>query len=211
MIGQVKEAGATFWPGIFVAKETLATAYPDAKGQAYFLSLEPGTSSRDYAKSLESALVTASAESLQKVLDDQQATSNAFMLVFQGFMGLGLIVGIAALGVVASRAVVERRQQIGMLRAIGYKRGMVALSFLLESGFVAASGVLLGLLLGVSLSWVLFTSGSVGQESKDAGFTVPWLSLAGISVLAFGASMLMTFLPARSASRVPVAEALRYE
>ncbi len=211
VIGQVKEAGATFWPGIFVAKETLATAYPDAKGQAYFLSLEPGTSSRDYAKSLESALVTASAESLQKVLDDQQATSNAFMLVFQGFMGLGLIVGIAALGVVASRAVVERRQQIGMLRAIGYKRGMVALSFLLESGFVAASGVLLGLLLGVSLSWVLFTSGSVGQESKDAGFTVPWLSLAGISVLAFGASMLMTFLPARSASRVPVAEALRYE
>lgn len=211
VIGQVKEAGDNFWGGIFVGKETLQEAYPDARGQAYFLALEPGTSSREYAKTLEAALVTASAESLQKVLDDQQATSNAFMLVFQGFMGLGLIVGIAALGVVASRAVVERRQQIGMLRAIGYKRGMVALSFLFESGFVAGSGVLLGLFLGVSLSWVLFTSGSVGEEAKGAGFAVPWLNLAGISVLAFGASMIMTFLPARSASRVPVAEALRYE
>lgn len=211
VIGQAKEAGEIFWDGIFVAKETVLKAYPDAKGQAYYIALEPGTNSRDYAKSLEAALVTASAESLQKILDDQQATSNAFMLVFQGFMGLGLIVGIAALGVVASRAVVERRQQIGMLRAIGYKRGMVALSFLFESGFVAASGVLLGLFLGVSLSWVLFTSGSVGEEAKNAGFAVPWLNLAGISGLAFGASMLMTFLPARSASRVPVAEALRYE
>ena len=53
-------------------------------------------------------------------------------------MGLGLVVGIAALAVVASRAVVERRQQIGMLRAIGYQRGMVALSFLFESGFIAS-------------------------------------------------------------------------
>ena len=33
-----------------------------------------------------------------------------------GFMGLGLIAGIAALGVIAARAVVERRQQIGMPR-----------------------------------------------------------------------------------------------
>lgn len=211
VIGQAKEAGEIFWNGMFVPLETHKEAYPDAKGQAFYLSLGPGVGSRQYARTLEAALVTASAESLQKVLDDQQATSNAFMLVFQGFMGLGLIVGIAALGVVASRAVVERRQQIGMLRAIGYKRGMVALSFLFESGFVAASGVLLGLLLGVSLSWVLFTSGSVGEESKNAGFTVPWLNLAGVSALAFGASMLMTFLPARSASRVPIAEALRYE
>jgi len=40
---------------------------------------------------------------------------------------------------------------------------------------------------------------------------VPWLDLAVISGIAFLSSMLMTFLPARSASRVPVAEALRYE
>ena len=51
-------------------------------------------------------------------------------------MGLGLVVGVAAVGVIAFRTVVERRQQIGMLRAIGYKRSTVALSFMMESSFV---------------------------------------------------------------------------
>ena len=52
-------------------------------------------------------------------------------------MGLGLIVGVAALGVISARAVVERRQQIGVLRAIGFRRRMVQAAFLLESSFVA--------------------------------------------------------------------------
>ena len=98
-----------------------------------------------------------------------------------------------------------------MLRAIGYQRGMVALSFLFESGFIALSGILLGLTLGLSLAWVLFTQGEIGTESEGATFVVPWLNLAIICAIAFGASMLMTYLPARAASRVPIAEALRYE
>ena len=40
-------------------------------------------------------------------------------------MGLGLVVGVAALGVISARSVVERRQQIGVLRAIGFRRRMV--------------------------------------------------------------------------------------
>ena len=59
-------------------------------------------------------------------------------------MGLGLIVGVAALGVISARAVVERRQQIGMLRAIGFRRGMIQLSFLLESSFIALTAIVVG-------------------------------------------------------------------
>jgi putative ABC transport system permease protein len=160
---------------------------------------------------IEAALVQASAESLDKLLDDQQAASGAFLLLFQGFMGLGLVVGIAALGVIAFRAVVERRQQIGMLRAIGYQRSMVAWSFLLESGMVALSGILMGLVMGVSFAWVLWTSGGIDEQSGATPFTVPWLQVAVICGIGLGASLLMTYFPARAASRVAVAEALRYE
>ena len=125
-------------------------------------------------------------------------------------MGLGLVVGIAALGVIAFRAVVERRQQIGMLRAIGYQRSMVALSFLFESGFVALSGIAMGLIMGVSFSWVLWTFGEVDDQAGGA-FSVPWLQLGVICGIALVASLLMTYFPARAASHVPVAEALRYE
>ncbi|MGE3075640.1 MAG: ABC transporter permease [Dehalococcoidia bacterium] len=219
VIAQVKESGDTFFgladpnglSGIVTSKSTVLDVFPQSKGQRYYLKLAPGTDAKAYAKSIEAGLVQASATSLQQLLDDQQALQNGFLLVFQGFMGLGLIVGIAALAVIASRAVVERRQQIGMLRAIGYQRGMVALSFLFESGFIALSGIFLGLSLGLSLAWALFISGEFGEESRNIDFVVPWLNLLVICGIAFIASMFMTFLPARAASKVPVAEALRYE
>jgi putative ABC transport system permease protein len=220
VVGQLKSAGDTFFSlgsqnqglgGVVIAKPTLLQAFPDSKNQRFYLALKPGTNGKAYAKQVEATLVQASSDSLQKLLDDQQSVQNGFLLVFQGFMGLGLIVGIAALGVVASRAVVERRQQIGMLRAIGYQRGMIALSFLFESGFIALSGILLGLGLGLSLAWVLFTSGNFGPESKGVTFLVPWTELGVVGGLAFVAAMITTYLPARAASRVAVAEALRYE
>ncbi|MCA9824735.1 MAG: FtsX-like permease family protein [Dehalococcoidia bacterium] len=210
VIGQVDDSSALFFSAIITSLDTLESIYPDASTQAWYVKLDGGTDSRAYALTIESALFQASAESFDKLIDDQQAASAGFLLLFQGFMGLGLVVGIAALGVIAFRAVVERRQQIGMLRAIGYQRSMVALSFLLESGLVALSGILMGLLMGVSFSWVLWTFGEVDDQASGT-FIVPWVQLFVICGIALLASLLMTYFPARAASRVAVAEALRYE
>ena len=211
VIGQMDDPADIFWAGIIVQRDTAVAAFPDSGTQRFVIKTTGGIDQEAFAKSIEASLPQASAESFQKLLDDQRAASQGFLLLFQGFMGLGLIIGIAALGVIAFRAVVERRQQIGMLRAIGYQRSMVALSFIFESGFVALSGIVLGAVLGVSLSWVLFTSGGIGEASEGADFIVPWLQLIVICGIAFGASMIMTWFPAQSASRVAVAEALRYE
>ena len=125
-------------------------------------------------------------------------------------MALGLIVGIAALGVIAFRSVVERRQQIGMLRAIGYKRSMVAASFLIESTMITLLGVLSGTILGVLLAWNLITS-DYFIGGGGAGFIVPWLEMAIFILIALIASLLMAYIPSRRAARVPIAQALRYE
>ena len=66
-----------------------------------------------------------------------------------GFMGLGLIVGVAALGVISARAVVERRQHIGVLRAIGFQRGMVQTDLPARSSFVALTSIVVGTGLGL--------------------------------------------------------------
>lgn len=219
VIGQLKESADTFFTlgspdfstGLIVREDTLQSAFPAARGQIFFLALAAGANAKAYAKQVEAGLVQASADALQALLEDQQRQQTGFLLVFQGFMGLGLVVGIAALAVIASRAVVERRQQIGMLRAIGYQRSMVALSFLLESAFIAVTGIVLGLVLGLSLAWVLFVPGDFFEDGQSVKFVVPWLQLTVICAIAFVSSTLMTVIPARSASRVPVAEALRYE
>jgi putative ABC transport system permease protein len=211
VIGQTKDSAFTFWPGIIVQKEFVLETFPASEGQAFFLRLKPGVNAEDYARRVESVLVQASAESLADVIDEQNAQNRTFLQLFQGYLGLGLIVGIAALGVISLRAVVERRQQIGMLRAIGYKRTMVQLSFLFEAGFIALAGILLGLGLGLSFAWNLFTSGEFGETAEGSTFTVPWVQVAVMTAIAFVAAMVMTYLPARAASRVAVAEALRYE
>lgn len=211
VIAQLDDMADTFWPGILVRRDTLLDAFPDSGAQLFYLKTAAGTDQDAFAKTIEAGLVQASAESLDQLLDDQRAQSSGFLRLFQGFMGLGLIVGIAALGVIAFRAVVERRQQIGMLRAIGYQRSMVALSFLFESGFVALSGIVMGLVMGVSFAWVLFASGTMGEAAAAAGFTVPWAQLAIICGIAFASSMVMTWFPSRGAAGVAVAEALRYE
>ena len=151
------------------------------------------------------------AESFQETIDEQNAAGQAFFRLFTGFMALGLLVGVAALGVVSTRAVVERRQHIGMLRAIGYKRNMIALSFLLESSFISVLGSIIGLALGLLLAFNAVNSIRAESGIEGLSFSVPWMQLGVILALTFGFSLLTTFLPARQASRVYPAEALRYE
>ncbi len=127
----------------------------------------------------------------------------------QGFMGLGLFVGVAAVGVIAFRTVVERRQQIGMLRAIGYKRSTVALSFILESSFITLLAIFSGVGLALWLSYFLVTSDDFPTDL--GGFFIPWSQIIFIGAFTYVASLVMTIIPARQASRVYPAEALRYE
>ena len=125
-------------------------------------------------------------------------------------MGLGLIVGVAALGVIAFRTVVERRQQIGVLRAIGYNRGMVRLQLLMEMSFIAVIGISMGIALALALTWRLFEE-SVFGSTGGIGLQIPVTQIVIFAAAAFIGALIMTWLPARQASRVPIAEALRYE
>jgi len=203
-------ASATFF-GIYVPMETFQQALGEPLLTLHLVGLnDPGEAKR-VAREIEATLLPlgAQAESIKQRVDEDQALMRNFFRLMQGFMGLGLFVGIAAVGVIAFRTVVERRQQIGMLRAIGYKRSTVALSFLLESSFVALLGILSGVVLAIWLSYFLLTSDEF--PSQEAGYVVPWAQIVFIGALAFVASLLMTYVPARQAASVPIAEALRYE
>jgi putative ABC transport system permease protein len=180
----------------------------------YYLQTADGADPGELARSVEVRLLPfgAVATDLDQQMKDDQATQQSFMYVLQGFMGLGLIVGIAAVGVIAYRAVVERRQQIGMLRALGFQRNMVQQSFVLESAIVVILGVLAGAVFGLILAYSLMTSDNFTEGSGgEISFIVPWSTIVVTLLLSIVAALLMAWLPARQASRVIPAEALRYE
>ena len=139
-------------------------------------------------------------------IDQEQSQSNAFNQLFQGFMGLGLLVGVASLGVISFRAVVERRQSIGMMRAIGFKERMIQIQFLMESAIVSIIGSLLGIALGSLIAWNIYDT--IGSEGVT--FSIPWINVVIVISIAFFFSLLTTFLPSKQASKISPAEALRY-
>ena len=198
--------------GLFTSMATVNKELSfDLPATAYFFKLAPGTDAVATARALGTAFLQngMEAKAISDEIDKSFSSNLAMNNLMQGFMSLGLLVGIAALGVISTRSVVERRQQIGMLRAIGYKQGMVQLSFLMESSFVALLGILLGVGLGMILSYNLMAYMAKTVEGLE--FDAPWGQVLLIVGIAYGASLLTTYLPARQAARVYPAEALRYE
>jgi putative ABC transport system permease protein len=203
-------ASATFL-GVYVPDEMFGKLFGEADVSRHYVGLQDPGDSKAVAQDIEAALLTTGvqAESLKQRIDDDQALGRNFFRLMQGFMGLGLFVGIAAVGVIAFRTVVERRQQIGMLRAIGYKRSTVTLSFMLESSFITLLAVLSGVALALWLSYFLVTSDDF--PSDLGGFFIPWTEIFVIGAFTYVASFVMTIIPSQQASRVHPAEALRYE
>ena len=112
------------------------------------------------------------------------------------------------MGIVALRAVVERRREIGMIRANGFTRGMVLKAFFLEYSFVTLVGLAIGTILGLLIVWNLTQSPSASTAGVTV-FAIPWVNLAVILSLAYGLSMLAVAEPSLRAAQMPPAEAVR--
>lgn len=131
---------------------------------------------------------------------------SSMMQLMEIFLGMGLIVGISGLGIITIRSVAERRQEIGVMRSIGFQRNMILRTFMLETSFVSLTGIVLGVLLGLAVSYRLWDWGGF---AKSAPFVIPWVDMLILIVIAFVITAVATLPPSRSASRLAPAEALR--
>ena len=148
----------------------------------------------------------ADARSFRDIAAQNVAQQQSFLRLMQGYLALGLVVGVAGLGVVMIRAVRERRRQIGVLRSLGFPAGAVRAAFVTESSFVAAEGIAVGVILGMIVAWRLVTQGVFGGRLE---FSVPVWQMAALILATFFASVLATATPAQQASRIRPAVALR--
>jgi putative ABC transport system permease protein len=213
VIGVLADSVPYAMVGISTSQQTLAPLGPVATPAVWYFTVRQGVDAATTADALEAAFLDNGMEATTQsaALHEAVSASLTFQYLILGFLGLGLVIGVAALGVISARSVVERRQQIGVLRAIGFQARMVQMSFLIESLFVTLIGVVVGTVLGL---WVAF---NVVQDSasqpgwQNLHLAPPWAALGVILGAVIVSSLLTTWLPSIRASRTYPASALRYE
>ncbi|WP_455402936.1 ABC transporter permease [Streptomyces bambusae] len=203
-------ASSTVYPVVMGDRAIRAMFGSQAQNASALLRTGPGTSPDVLAAQLQGEQLSASlvATPIESDIRRQFDASTAFFRLMQGFLALGLLVGITGLGVVMVRAVRERRRTIGVLRALGFRARTVRRSFLWESSFIALEGIVLGSLLGVLTTWLMY-SNSAAFTGLEGGFPVEWTSIGALAAATFAASLLATIGPARHAAAIRPALAVR--
>ena len=197
--------------GIIVSRETLEREFAaqiDAPTGPYLLRFRDDIDHKVVANSIEKELIDNGAQvNLVSELVEQSASWLNILRILQAFLALGLIVGIAGLAVVAARAVFQRKQEIGTLRALGFRKGMVLAYMLVESSFVTLLGVLLGVAVGTLAGYGVYVSYIKDDIGGPFGF--PAVEVLGLAALVYVAGLVFTLLPALGAASTTPAEALR--
>jgi putative ABC transport system permease protein len=198
--------------GVFVVQSVVTVEMEAETSSVALLKFDEDVSKKEQveiAKDMESELVVYGMRTfiIEQELKDMLRSMTNFFYLLQAFLGLGLLVGIAGLGIITIRVVTERRQQIGMLRALGFKQSMIKLSFLIETSFIALLGIFIGVALGIILGVRMWM-----QDFQDGNvaFVIPWGTIIIISLISYVFTFLCTYAPASAAAKIPPAEALRY-
>jgi len=129
-----------------------------------------------------------------------QAVQNTYLSTFQSLGGLGLLLGTFGLAAVQLRSVLERRRELALLRATGFRRRLLAWMVTLENAMLLVAGLGCGVLsAAVAVLPHLWT--------RAAAIPVAWL--AGTLGLVLAVGLLAGLAAVRSALRIPLLGALR--
>lgn len=150
--------------------------------------------------------LTVKVQTKEQFANSSAQQINQMLVVLYGMLGLALI--IAVLGIINTLAlsVVERKREIGMLRAVGMLRKQVRRTIYLESVLISIFGALLGMVLGVIIGWCLvrtFREWLAGIEP-----VVPWGTVLFTLVAAGVCGVLAALWPAIRAARTKPLEAI---
>jgi putative ABC transport system permease protein len=137
-----------------------------------------------------------------EVIAARAAAATTFTALFLGLGAVALLVGGLGIANVMLMAVLERRSEIGLRRALGATRGHIVGQFLTESLLLAGSGGIAGVAVGSVVTATY--AGSQGWQ-----LALPWIGIAGGVVLAVVIGAVAGLYPAIRAARTAPTDALR--
>jgi putative ABC transport system permease protein len=206
---------------LLISEADFLQVYPEMGGYQYFLirsAGRPGGAGEDSVGRVADEPGELSGDALILALSDQLAdygfmarpatdllenfmrVQNTYLSTFQVLGALGLLLGTIGLAAVQLRSIIERRKELGLLRAVGFSEQRLGSLILLENG------ILLGIGLAVGIGAALFTTLPHGIWGNAS---LPWAELGLMFALIFAVGLIASGWAAKQVSRLPLLRALR--
>ncbi|MBI4583107.1 MAG: FtsX-like permease family protein [Planctomycetes bacterium] len=201
-------SGSLFQGELVISEEAFLERFPGREGfQFFLLEFTEGAAPEEVElveRGLEEGLERYGFEAVGtgSLLARYQEIENTYLSTFGALGGLGLLFGTAGLAVVLLRHALERRGELALLQALGFRRGRLMVLVLAENVLVLAGGMLAGL-----LSALL----AIAPRLLEPGAAIPWLAIAALLAAVFLAGGLASLAAAWAALRAPLLSALRAE
>jgi ABC-type lipoprotein release transport system permease subunit len=150
---------------------------------------------------------------------DATRSLRQFFAVLDLFLGIfgSLALAVASIGIVNTlvMAILERRREIGIMKAIGASDGDVRKLFFAEAGAMGLLGGFVGVALGWAIGHIINLGTNIYLKRQalppEKFWTVPWWLVGAAIVFAFVVSLVSGLYPAARAARLDPVQALRYE
>ncbi len=192
-----------FQSQLIISESNFTKYFPSQSGYQFFLIKTPPELREETAQVLEKGLgdygfdlTSASAR-----LASYRAVENTYISTFQSLGGLGVLLGTFGLALVLFRNIIERRGELATLRAFGFSRRLLSRMLFLESCFLLAVGMLIGIVAG--LVAILATHGHFPA--------FPWVSLTITLLFIFGFGIIANAVAVAVALRSPLLATLKSE
>lgn len=198
--------------GVYLSKEVLARDFNETESEFLAIKAEPGSDRDKLSGEIEAALRDYPQFGLYSNAEWKAQIERDFNRQYVFFYAImGVSVAVSAFGVVntLSMSVFERTREIGILRAIGTTRLQIGRLIIDEGVVISLIGCLVGVILGSALGY-LFVQGS-GAGGFQIEFYYPRLPALAALLSGLFIGIFAGLLPARSAARKPIVEAVGYE
>ncbi len=189
---------------ILISDSNFLKAFPEQEGRRFFLLEPPGDQAASLIRPLQETLADwgFSIELSSERLSAFHRVENAYLSTFQSLGSLGLFLGTIGLAAVLLRNVFERRRELALLRAVGYRRKILTFAILAENALL----IIWGLATGAVCALLAVTPAML---ERGSAFPIATIGRVLFTVLIIG--LAASFLAVIAAFRSPLLTSLHSE
>ena len=185
---------------VLIPERAFVRKYPSASGYEMYFVDAGGADETAFAEEIEFALADYGVELIPagKRLAEFNAVQNSYLSMFQILGAFGVLIGIVGLGVVVLRNVLERRSELGLMRALGWSRSALIRSVVSEHACLLLLGCTVGIVAAAVGVIPSLTSPATGFPFLFVLITMAGIFLNGLlwTVIATRLSVSGSFLDA---------------